>query len=107
MAIVKSAFHGPSGLGNNFHAHYEEAPTEYPDIFGYISKGMNMTDKMRILYATLFVIGCLTALIGWIFFEKDPNQMLGLLSILLGAVGVGEASAVGKRATVKPELMGK
>ena len=46
------------------------------------------------------------ALGGW-FIGKDPNGLLGILGAIVAAMGVGEASNVGKRATTNPELMGK
>jgi len=55
----------------------------------------------------LIFVGTLTvgALVGWMFFDKNPAQLVGLAGAL-GIAQVGlEASMVGKRATTKPEVM--
>ncbi len=58
--------------------------------------------RRAVVYAFLAVV--LGILIGW-FTGHDPNAMLGILGVIVAALGVGEASNVGKRATTKPELM--
>ena len=64
-----------------------------------------MTDTIRKIAWGLFTLGVLTALVAWVWKDRSPNDVIGLLTVLLGAAGVAEGSAVGKRATVKPELM--
>jgi hypothetical protein len=55
---------------------------------------------MRIL--TFVMIG---AMVGWLFFDKDPNQLVGILGTLgVSTVGL-EAGNVGKRATFKKEAV--
>lgn len=61
-----------------------------------------MTDKVRSWLLALFGVGTLVTLGGWIF-GRDPAQLSFLLGSLATGVGIGEASAVGKRATFKPE----
>ncbi len=65
---------------------------------------MKTTDRVRVATVVAFLATVTAALGGW-FAGKDPNGLLGILGIVVAAMGVGEASAVGKRATTKPELM--
>ena len=67
---------------------------------------MSTTDRFRVVFVGLFVLASLTALLGWFFFDLDPRGLSPLLGWLAGAVGVGEASNVGKRATWKREAVG-
>ena len=61
-----------------------------------------MTDKVRGWLLVLFGVGTLVTLGGWIV-GRDPTQLSFLLGSLATGVGIGEASAIGKRATFKPE----
>lgn len=63
---------------------------------------MNVTTQFRIVFVGLFVLTGLVALIGWMV-GRDPSQLIGILGIEAGAIGVGEAANVGKRATWKSE----
>ena len=65
---------------------------------------MKTTNLVRVSVVVAFLAVVLGVLIGW-FAGRDPNAMLGILGIIVAAMGVGEASNVGKRATTKPELM--
>lgn len=62
------------------------------------------TDKIRLWNVGLFTVAVLVALGGWIL-EKDPGQLAFLIGTLATAIGIGEASAVGKRATFKKEAL--
>ena len=66
---------------------------------------MNLTAKLRVLYAALFAIAILTALGAWVFADKSPADLTGVLTTLAMAIGIGEASNVGKRATFKAEAV--
>lgn len=63
----------------------------------------DLTGKLRIGGAVLFALVVLAGLVGWLFFDRDPNQLLGLVGPLTAVIGIGEASNVGKRATYNPE----
>ncbi len=65
---------------------------------------MPTTNLVRRVVVFAFLAVVLGVLIGW-FAGRDPNAMLGILGVIVAAMGVGEASNVGKRATTKPELM--
>ena len=60
------------------------------------------TDKIRIWNVGLFTVVVLSAVVGW-FLQKDHAELAVLLGVLATAIGIGEASAVGKRATFKKE----
>jgi hypothetical protein len=62
------------------------------------------TDKIRIWLLVLFTISVLVTLAGWLF-DKDPTQLAVLNATMATAIGIGEASAVGKRATFKKEAV--
>jgi uncharacterized membrane protein YccC len=64
---------------------------------------MNLTSRIR-----KWILGCFVSLIaasigGWLL-GKDPEQLVPVLVLVVGALGIGEASNVGKRATTKVEL---
>jgi len=61
----------------------------------------DLTSKMRLLYGALFTVVVLTGLAGW-FLGRDPTQLVGILSAVTLAAGIGEAAGVGKRATYNP-----
>ena len=61
-----------------------------------------MTRRLRVLYAVLFTLAVLVTLGGWLA-GRDPSSLTGVLGTLAVAVGIGEASNVGKRATFKRE----
>ena len=63
-----------------------------------------MTDKIRTWNMILFSAAVLGALVGWML-GKDPGQLAFLLGTLGATTGIGEASAVGKRATFKKEAV--
>ena len=65
---------------------------------------MSYTTKFRVLFAALFTVSVIVALVGWML-DKDPTQLTGLIGMCVGAIGFGEASNVGKRATFKVEAM--
>ena len=65
---------------------------------------MKLTNVIRITTVVAFAATVLVALIGWLA-GRDPNALLGILGAVVAAMGVGEASNVGKRATTKVELM--
>lgn len=67
---------------------------------------MNLTAKLRVLYAVLFAVAVLITLLAWVFADKSPVDVTGLLTVLAAAIGIGEASNVGKRATFKVEAVG-
>ena len=67
---------------------------------------MNQTDRNRFVFVTLFVLVVLVALVGWLVWARDPSQLAGVLGAVVVAAGIGEASAVGKRATFKKEAVG-
>ena len=62
------------------------------------------TDKIRVWNVGLFTVAVLSTLAGWLA-GKDPTQLAFLLGTLATAIGIGEASAVGKRATFKKEAV--
>ena len=62
------------------------------------------TDKIRVWNVGLFTVVVLSTLGGWAF-NRDPTQLAFLLGTLATAIGIGEASAVGKRATFKKEAV--
>ena len=59
---------------------------------------MNWTTRFRIVYAALFVAVVVAALVGW-FMNRDVAALDGVLMWSAAAVGIGEGSNVGKRAT--------
>ena len=65
---------------------------------------MTTTSLVRRAVVVAFLAVVLGALGGW-FAGRDPNALLGILGAVVAAMGVGEASNVGKRATTKTELM--
>ena len=62
------------------------------------------TTKIRVWNVGLFTIAVLASLAGW-FFGKDPGDLSVLVGTLLTAIGIGEASNIGKRATFKKEAV--
>lgn len=62
---------------------------------------MSGTDRVRVVAWTLTSAIVLAALIGWLFYERDPTPLLGFAAI----PGIAEGSAVGKRATWKREAV--
>jgi drug/metabolite transporter (DMT)-like permease len=67
---------------------------------------MKTTNVVRVAVIIAFLTTVGVALGGWLL-GKDPNSLLGILGVVVAAMGVGEASNVGKRATTKTELMAK
>ena len=65
---------------------------------------MSTTDRNRIVFLVLFVLVVLVGLAGWIGFGRDVADLTALFVPLVAALGIGEASNIGKRATYKPEV---
>ena len=65
---------------------------------------MGTTNMIRRATIVAFLAVVFGALGGW-FAGRDPGPLLGILGAVVAAMGVGEASNVGKRATTKTELM--
>ena len=65
-----------------------------------------MTATIRKWLLACFVAMVLTCMVGWVF-GRDPVQLVPILMAVLGGLGVGEASNIGKRWTTKVELMEK
>ena len=65
---------------------------------------VSTTDKIRLWNVGLFTVAVLATLAGWLL-GKDPTQLSVLNGTLATAIGIGEASAVGKRATFKKEAV--
>jgi hypothetical protein len=66
---------------------------------------MGSTTKLvRKIAAAAFAVTVAVSLVGW-FFGRDPNQLLGILGVVVAAMGVGEVSNIGKRATFKAEAV--
>lgn len=64
---------------------------------------MSNTDRFRKLFVSLFTAAVITALAGWVMLDRDTSTLGPVLGWLALAVGIGEASNVGKRATWKRE----
>lgn len=60
------------------------------------------TDKIRVWNVGLFTVTVLVLLFGW-FLGKPVSELTFLIGTLATAIGIGEASNIGKRATFKPE----
>jgi hypothetical protein len=65
---------------------------------------MSTTDRGRSAFVALFCVVTLAAVVGW-FLDKDPGQLAGVLLWVSAAIGLGEASNIGKRATWKSEAV--
>ena len=63
---------------------------------------MSVTVKLRIVFSTLLTLVIAAAVVGW-FMGKDPTQLGPVIGWVAASVGVGEASAIGKRATFNKE----
>lgn len=61
---------------------------------------MNVTTRFRVVFVVLFVVSSIAGVVGWII-GLDPSPLVGVLAIEAAALGVGEASNVGKRWTNK------
>lgn len=66
---------------------------------------MNWTTRFRCVFVFLFAVTVAVALYGWLVLDRDPAQLEGVMMFCAGAVGVGEASNVGKRATWKRDAV--
>lgn len=64
----------------------------------------SLTDAFRRTCLRLFVVEVAAGIGGWLL-GKDPSALVSIMLATVGAMTVGEASNVGKRATTKPELM--
>ena len=60
------------------------------------------TDKVRLWVVGLFTVTILVALAGWLF-GKPVGELAFIVGTLATAIGIGEASNIGKRATFKVE----
>lgn len=62
-----------------------------------------MNAKLRAWNIAFLGLAVAGALVGWIFFDRDPAQLMVVFGALTSsAIGL-EAAMVGKRATFKPE----
>ena len=68
---------------------------------------MSGNAKRQLVAWVLIAVTIVAGLVGWLFFERDPAGLSPLLLPLLGLVAVNAGENVGKRATVRPELMPK
>lgn len=64
---------------------------------------MSTTDRNRRLAWWLFGLVVVVGLAGWIGWERDPGDLVPILTAVTVAAGIGEGSNVGKRATYKRE----
>lgn len=62
-----------------------------------------LTNLVRLTSLVLFVGTVSVAVVGWML-GRDPNSLMVVLGAETLAMGVGELSNVGKRATLKPGL---
>lgn len=62
---------------------------------------MSTTDRFRYLFAGLFALAMIAAIVGWLR-GLDPSSLTGVMTTAALACGVGEASNVGKRWTYDP-----
>lgn len=62
-----------------------------------------MTDRVRVIVVGVFCLTIIVALIGW-FLSKDIAPLSILLTPEVAALGIGEASNVGKRWTTRPDM---
>lgn len=60
------------------------------------------TDKVRVWNMRIWTFVVSAAMLGW-FLGKEIGDLAVLLGFVAAAIGIGEASNVGKRATFKPE----
>jgi hypothetical protein len=60
------------------------------------------TARLRVTYAALFVGVITAAVVGW-FLGKPVEQLNGIVMWVAAAIGIGEGSNIGKRATWKAE----
>jgi len=67
---------------------------------------ISWTTRFRVVFVALFALAVLIALGGWLIYDRDPEKLSSLIGWLAGAVGIGEASNIGKRATFKTEAIG-
>ena len=61
---------------------------------------MSYTDRFRTYMTILFIGLVVLSAVGW-WVDKDPGGIAPILGWVGGALGVGEASNIGKRATYK------
>lgn len=57
-----------------------------------------MADKVRMVSLVLFTLTVMASIIGW-FTGLDPRDLTTVLGTLAVAIGIGEASNIGKRVT--------
>jgi hypothetical protein len=62
----------------------------------------SMTNVVRTVLLATFILMCIVVLIGWLA-GKDPSAMVGPMGVVVGGLGVGEASNVGKRFSFNPD----
>ena len=63
---------------------------------------MSVTTRLRTVFICLLIGTVIAAVVGW-FLDKDPSGLAPVIGWVTTAVGVGEASNIGKRATFNPE----
>lgn len=61
----------------------------------------SLTDSFRKTCRYLFIIEVAASIGGWLL-NKDPSQLVPIMWVTLGAMGIGEASNVEKRWTFDP-----
>lgn len=64
---------------------------------------MNKTDWVRTVMVCLFALTTIAGLVGWLFFGLDPIKLVPIFAQVTSGALIGEASAIGKRATFKKE----
>ncbi len=64
-----------------------------------------MNAKLRAWNMVFLGATVLGALVGWIFFDRDPSQLMVVFGALTGTATALEAGNVGKRATFKQEAV--
>lgn len=65
---------------------------------------MPVTDQVRHTARYLIIVTIVAAIGGWLL-NKDPSQLVPILTSEIFMSGIGELSNVGKRYTTKPELL--
>jgi hypothetical protein len=66
---------------------------------------MSWTTRFRLLFVALFALSVIIACGGWLLCGRSPAELAPVFQWLATAIGIGEASNVGKRATFKPEAV--
>ena len=64
-----------------------------------------MTAKLRYWNMVMLSLIVAGAMAGWLFMDKDPNQLMGIIGTLGFTTAALEGSNIGKRATFKKEAV--